>query len=241
MAFVILALVVHENVNSIEDGLHVQQWEDWDGEDNSNTTVEQDHQSVLDLENKVTQSFTLGKHNWNDEWQDTDTDGEECDCDTTCKFIKTGTILKSDDVHSSDGIKILVDKLVTVDEHGNQETQQQDVENVHEHSDEDLTLWVRIVFKVLFTVEAIEDIQNNLEEGRFVHLKLLVKLSSNNDEATNEHTKSDSEFLELTDHFIDHHDEFSELGSSFQQKNHDQRVESNKGRQNQLETHFTCL
>jgi len=92
------------------------------------------------------------------------------------------------------------------------------------------------VFKVLFTVEPIENIKDDLEEGRFTNLKFLVKLSSNNDESTNKHSKGDSEFLKLTDHFVDHHYQFSKFASSLKQQNHDQRVKSNKGRQNQLET-----
>ena len=92
------------------------------------------------------------------------------------------------------------------------------------------------MFKVLFTVEPIENIKDDLEEGRFINLKFLVKLSSNNDESTNQHSKGDSEFLKLTNHFVDHHDQLSKFASSLKQQNHDQRVESNKGRQNQLET-----
>ena len=163
----------------------------------------------MNFEDEVTQSFTFSKNNWNNEWQNTNTDWEECNCDTTCKFIKTRTVFKSDNVHSSDGIEILVNKLVTVDEHGNQEAEQKDVEDVNKHRDEDLTLWIGIVIKVLFTVETIKDVQNYLEEGRFFDLQLFIQLSSNNDESTNEHSESYSEFLELTDHFVDHHDQLS--------------------------------
>lgn len=80
------------------------------------------------------------------------------------------------------------------------------------------------MFKVLFTVEPVENIKDDLEEGRFTNLKFFVKLSSNNNESTNKHSEGDSEFLKLTDHFVDHHDQFSKFASSLEQQNHDQRV-----------------
>ena len=79
-------------------------------------------------------------------------------------MIEAGAILQLDDVHSAHSVKVLPNELVSVDEHGNQEAEQEHVEKVNKDTDEDFSLWELIYIKVLLSVETVEDVQYDLEE-----------------------------------------------------------------------------
>lgn len=112
----------------------------------------------MDLQDEIVKSFTLENYNWNDEWQHDDTDWKEGDCHSSVKFVITVRVLQLDDVHSSQGFEVVPDKLVSVDEHGDQETEEHDVEDEHKQRNEDLSLWELVLGEVLLTVETIEDV-----------------------------------------------------------------------------------
>ena len=131
LAFVVLSLVVEENENGIHNQLHVKHWDDWDRNDESQKAVHQNHQSVLNLQNEIIESFTFENYDWNDKWKHNDTDREESNGNSTVKFIIAVGVLQLDDVHSSESIKVGPYKLVFVDEHGNQEAEEQNVEDEH--------------------------------------------------------------------------------------------------------------
>jgi hypothetical protein len=118
----------------------------------------------LDLQDEVIESLALEDDYWDDEWKHDDTNGEESDGYSSVKFVVAVGVLQLDDVHSSECLKVGPYKLVSVDEHGNQEAQKEHIENEYEKSDKDFSLRELITAEVLFTVETIEDIKDNLEE-----------------------------------------------------------------------------
>jgi hypothetical protein len=77
----------------------------------------------LDLQNEIIESFTFKNYDWDDEWKHDYTDGEESDCNSTIEFIVAVGVFQLDDVHSSESIEVGPHKLVSVDEHGNQEAE----------------------------------------------------------------------------------------------------------------------
>lgn len=158
LTFVVLSLVVEVNENGIHNQLQIQNWNDWKGNQESQKAVHQNHEGILDLQNEIVKSFTLEHYNRNDEWEHDDTDWEESDGHSSVKFVITVGVLQLDDVHSSESFKVVPDELVSVDEHGDQETEEHDVEDENEQRDENLTLWELVLGEVLLTIETIEDI-----------------------------------------------------------------------------------
>ncbi len=77
----------------------------------------------MHLEDEVVESLTLENDNWNNKWKHDDADWEEGNGDSSIKLIVTVGVLQLDDIHSSECIKVGPNKLVSVDEHGNQETE----------------------------------------------------------------------------------------------------------------------
>ena len=112
----------------------------------------------MHLEDEIVKSFTLENDNWNDKWKHNNADWEEGNCYSSIKLIVTVGVLQLDDVHSSECIEVGPHKLVSVDEHGNQETEKKHIEDEHEKCDENLALWELILSKVLLTIEAIENV-----------------------------------------------------------------------------------
>ena len=137
---IIFSLVVEENVNSIHNQLHVEQWNDWQRDDSTQKAVHQNHKGVLHLQDEVIESFTGEDDHWNDKWKHDDTYWEESDGHSTIKLVITVRVLQFDDVHSSNSIKVGPYRLVSVDEHGNQKAEKQDVENEYKQRNENLTL-----------------------------------------------------------------------------------------------------
>ena len=123
LAFVVLSLVVEDYENGIHNQLHVEQWNDWNWNEESQKAVHQNHQSVLNLQNEIIESFTLENYDWNDEWKHDDADWKERDGNSPVKFVVAVGVLQLDDVHSSKSIEVGPHKLVSVDEHGNQEAE----------------------------------------------------------------------------------------------------------------------
>ena len=124
----------------------------------------------MKLQYKVVQSFTLESDHSRDEWEQDDTDGEEGNCDGGVGLVITSAILQFDDVHSSEGIQVSVHKLVSVDEHGDEEGQEQNVEYEHEQGDENGTLF-RVLVEFLLPIQTVEDVLEHLEECRFLFLQ----------------------------------------------------------------------
>ena len=96
--------------------------------------------------------------------------------------------------------------LVSVDEHGNEEAEEQDVKDVDEECDVGLTFWESELVEFLFTIEAIKDIKEYLKDRGLINLQLRSKLHTNDDEESNQQAKSSYELLELWHHVSDHHD-----------------------------------
>lgn len=118
-----MSLIVEVYENGIHNQLQVKHWDNWQGNDESQEAVHQNHKGVLDLQNEIIESFTLENYNWNDEWKHDDTDWEESDCDPTVKSVVTVGIFQFDYVHSSKSFQIVPYKLVSVNEHGNQKAE----------------------------------------------------------------------------------------------------------------------
>ena len=128
LSFVILSLIVELNENGIGDQLEIQHWNDWNRNQGSQKTIHQNHESILNLQNEIIKSFTLENYNWNYKWKHDDTDWKEGNGDTSVQLIIAIGIFQFDNVHSSEGIKISPDKLVSVNEHSNQEAKKQHIE-----------------------------------------------------------------------------------------------------------------
>jgi len=90
----------------------------------------------LNFEDEVTQPLAPEYNDKHDEWKHNKTDGEKGDCNSSIELVIARAILKSNNIHSSECIKVYIHKLVSVDEHSDQHTQEQDVEDVNEESDE---------------------------------------------------------------------------------------------------------
>ena len=87
--------------------------------------------------------------------------------------------------------------FVPVDEHGNEEAEEQDVEDVDEEGDVGLAFWEPELVELLFTVESIKDIKEYLEDGGLINLQLRSKLHTHDHEQTNQQAKSSYKLLEL--------------------------------------------
>lgn len=112
----------------------------------------------MNLQNEIIESFTLENYDWNDKWKHNDTDREESNGNSTIKFIIAVGILQFDDVHPSESIKVGPNKFVFVDEHGNQETEEQNVEDEHKQRNKNLSCWELILGKVLLSIESVKNI-----------------------------------------------------------------------------------
>jgi len=119
----------------------------------------------LHFEDEVVEPLAFGQYHCWDKRKENHADWEESDRNTSDDLVKTRAVLQLDDVHSAQSIEVLEYDLVSVDEHGDQEAQEQDVENVYEEGYEDLAFWVREIIKVLLTIQTIKDVENDLEEG----------------------------------------------------------------------------
>ena len=159
-----MSLIVHHNIETVKNTFHIQQWNYRNRDHDRNTTVKQHHERVLNLEDEIVQSFTFEQYHWYYERQNENTDWEKCDSDTTADRVIAGAILKPNNVHSSQSSKVLVDKLVPVDEHSNQETKQQNIEYIHENGYKYFSLRILVVPEMLFAIKTIKYVQNNLKE-----------------------------------------------------------------------------
>ena len=135
--------------------------------DGSDEAVKYNQNGVLHFEDEVVEPLAFGQYHCWDKRKENHADREESDRNTSEDRVKTQIVLQLDDVLSTQSIEVLEYDLVFVDEHGDQEAQEQDVENVYEEGYDDLILWVReiIKFKVLLTIQTIKDVENDLEEG----------------------------------------------------------------------------
>lgn len=140
LSLIVFSLVVDLDVNCVGYTFGVQDWQERNSEEDGDEAIHHDHEHILELEHEVTHSVTLEKDHWEDQWKSEDTDGEEGIGHSTIDLVVASRVLQFDDVHSSDGIDVGPDVLVSVDEHGNQETEKKDLEYVNEDQDEDLSL-----------------------------------------------------------------------------------------------------
>ena len=158
LTFVVLSLVVEVNENGIHNQFQVKHWNDWQRNQESQKAVHQNHEGVLDLQNEIIKSFTLENYNWNHKWKHDDTDWEESDGYSSVKFVITVRVLQLYDVHSSQSFQVVPNKLVSVNEHSNQEAKKHYVEDKNKQCNENLSLRELILRKVLLPVKPIKDI-----------------------------------------------------------------------------------
>ena len=114
----------------------------------------------MDLQNEIIKSFTLENYERNEKWKHDDANREESDGHSSVNFVITVGVLQLDDVHSFKSFKIGPHKMISVDEHGNQKAEKQNVEDKHKHRNEKLSLWVLVLFKAELTVESIKHVKN---------------------------------------------------------------------------------
>jgi len=119
----------------------------------------------LEFQEEVVEALALEPDHGQHEGQQNDVDGEEGDGHSSDHSVVARAVLQLNDVHSTEGVDVLVNVAVPVDEHRDQEAQKENVEQVGEGSDVDLALRVSVLREVLVAVDAVEYQQGSLEEG----------------------------------------------------------------------------
>jgi hypothetical protein len=211
LSSVLLSLVVDGDVDSIYNNLEVQEWDDWENKSHCNDTIHQHHHNVLELEHGVTQSSTPQEDDGDHEWKRQDVNWEESEGCTTYKLVVSNTVLQLDDVESSVSIQVLEHLLVPVDEHSCKEGKEHDFEQEHEDGNVGLTNWHLEFREVHVSIECIEQVQEDDQEGSLFILELITQHSSDQDEQTNDETKCGEESRELIHHLLKHHDQLTEI------------------------------
>lgn len=85
--------------------------------------------------------------------------------------------------------------MVSVDEHGNEEAQEENLENIDKNENEDFTLWLLILREVLSTIDTVEDVKDSLVDTWDFNFELSVELSSDDDERKHNRPKGNHELL----------------------------------------------
>jgi hypothetical protein len=121
LSFILLSVVHNSDKYGVGDHLKIKKWNNRNNQDASNNAVKYNHDDILEFKKEVTGSCTSKDCNGWNKRQHEDVDWEESDCNGSKELVIGNTILQSDDVESSVGLKVLPDLLVFIDEHSCEE------------------------------------------------------------------------------------------------------------------------